>query len=748
VRVLRPWVLGAVVAALFTAAMGPWPALRAAAAPAGFRDEAVITGLTEPMGVEFSADGRVFVAEKSGIIKVFEGLADRTPTVFADLRANVLNQWDRGLLGLALAPGFPADPWVYVAYSYDAVPGGTAPRWGTASSVSDPCPTPPGFTDDGCVATARVSRLRAVGDVQTGTEQVLVQDWCQQYPSHSIGGLVFGPDGKLYVSGGEGASFNRVDYGQDGNPRNPCGDPPSGAGGNQVPPNAEGGALRSQDLRSTGDPVGLGGSVLRLEPATGAAAAGNPLGSQADPNARRIIATGLRNPFRIAFRPGSTDLWLGDVGWDDWEEVNRIVDRFGAVENFGWPCYEGSGRQPGYDSANLSLCEGLYGAGGVTAPFHAYGTRTHPPGDPCGDGRTVSGIAFYSGTSYPSPYRGALFYSDYTRDCIYVMPPGSSGVPDPSRLSAFGTASEPVELQPGPGDDLFYVSLGGSIHRISYSTNTAPQAVVDAEPGAGAAPLAVRFDGRSSSDPDGDAITYAWDLDDDGSFDDGTGSTATRTFTSEGDRTVRLRVRDSRGASGIASTHVLVGGGPVATIDAPGAGGRFAVGDRVTFSGRATDPQQGALPASALAWALVLHHCATASTCHEHPIGTFPGVAGGSFTMPDHEPTTYLELTLTATDATGLTDVETRRIDYRTVTITVDSDPDGVPIAVGSGTVVAPATSTVFVGSRITLSAPIVADIGGRGYRFTRWSDDGGGLTRDVVAPATPTTYRVLYSPK
>ena len=83
-----------------------------------------------------------------------------------------------------------------------------------------------------------------------GTEQVLIEDWCQQYPSHSVGSLDFGPDGALYVSGGDGASFNFVDYGQDGSPLNPCGDPPGGIGGALTPPSAEGGALRSQDLRT------------------------------------------------------------------------------------------------------------------------------------------------------------------------------------------------------------------------------------------------------------------------------------------------------------------------------------------------------------------------------------------------------------------------------------------------------------------------------------------------------------------
>jgi glucose/arabinose dehydrogenase len=68
------------------------------------------------------------------------------------------------------------------------------------------------------VVSGRLSRLQAAGNVMTGAEQVLVEDWCQQYPSHSIGTVEFGRDGALYASGGDGASFNFVDYGQDGSP--------------------------------------------------------------------------------------------------------------------------------------------------------------------------------------------------------------------------------------------------------------------------------------------------------------------------------------------------------------------------------------------------------------------------------------------------------------------------------------------------------------------------------------------------
>src|SRR5512132_2299485 len=340
----------------------------ASALPVGFQETTLpLAGLTNPTAIEFAADGRIFVAEKGGRIKVFNNLSDSTADLFADLSTNVHNFWDRGMLGFALDPGFTTGrPYVYVLYTYDAPIGGSPPTWG------DACPTPPGATADGSVVSGRLSRLTASGNV-AGPEQELVNDWCQQYPSHSIGSLAFGADGALYVSGGDGASFNFTDWGQDGNPLNPCGDPPGGVGVQQTPPTAEGGALRSQDLRSPSDPTSLDGAILRVNPDTGAGMPDNPLAGSSDPNARRIIAHGLRNPFRMTIRPGTNEVWLGDVGWADWEEINRIADPLGSIENFGWPCYEGSGHQSGYDSANLTICENLYALpGGVVAPYFAY----------------------------------------------------------------------------------------------------------------------------------------------------------------------------------------------------------------------------------------------------------------------------------------------------------------------------------------------------------------------------------------
>jgi Concanavalin A-like lectin/glucanases superfamily/Bacterial Ig-like domain/Bacterial Ig domain/PKD domain/Glucose / Sorbosone dehydrogenase len=744
---LRAAIALAAVAGLMSAAQAN------AVVPANFQEVQVFGNLTEPTAVRFARDGRVFVAEKNGRIKVFDNLTDTTPTLFADLNANVYNFWDRGMLGLELHPNFPATPYVYVLYAYDAEPGGLAPRWGTPGVLGDPCPTPPGPTADGCVVTGRLSRLQAAGNVMTGTEQVLVTDWCQQYPSHSIGAMSFGADGALYVSGGDGASFNFADWGQDGTPLNPCGDPPGPPGTTLAPPTAEGGALRSQDLRTSGDPVSLGGSVLRLDPLTGAAMPDNPNALSPDPNARRIIAHGLRNPFRLTTKPGTSDVWVADVGWSTWEEVNRLGNPTDAVvDNFGWPCYEGSSRQGGYDGANLNICENLYAAGAsaVTNPVYTWNHSAKVvTGETCPTGSSsAAGVAFYNEGNYPASYLGALFFSDYSRDCIWVMFPGAGGAPDPATRQTFvAGALNPVDVQMGPNGDLFYVNYdGGTIQRVRYlGSNQAPTAVIAASPTTGPTPLTVNFDGRGSTDPESQTLTYAWDLDGDGGYDDSTSATPAHTFTTPGNHTVRLRVTDTGGATDTAQTVIAPTGStpPVATINTPAVGSSFTIGDLISFTGSATDAEDGTLAASRLSWNAVIQHCP--SNCHTHPYVSFPNVAGGSFTLPDHEYPSHIELTLTATDSTGVTDTETLRIDYRTVDLTFRTEPPGLQLVVGSTSETTPFTRTVARGSTNSISALTPQSFLGTNYAFSSWSD-AGAQTHSIVAPAAATTYTATYA--
>jgi PKD repeat protein len=721
--------------------------VQAAVYPPGFSERTAFSGLTNPTAIRFASDGRVFVAEKSGLVKVFDSLSDPQPQVFADLRTQVHNFWDRGLLGLALDPGFPGTPYVYVLYTHDAAIGGTAPRWGAPGATSDGCPSPPGATGDGCVVSGRLSRLTASGNAMVGSEQVLIEDWCQQYPSHSVGSLDFGADGALYVSGGDGASFNFVDYGQDGSPLNPCGDPPGGVGAVLSPPTAEGGALRSQDLRTPADPASLDGALLRVNPATGAGLPDNPNAASGDANARRIVAYGLRNPFRFGVRPGTGEVWLGDVGWGTWEEIERLQAPTAAVTNFGWPCYEGSVRQGGYDSANLSICENLYaqGAGAVRAPLFAWNHSSQVvPGEDCPTGSSsAAGIAFApTNDSYPSEYRGALFFADYSRDCIWAMLPGTNGVPDPARIRTFAAgAANPVNLQIGPGGDLFFADFdGGTIRQVSFTpANRPPTAVATATPDSGLAPLTVQFDGSGSSDPDaGDSLSYAWDLDGDRQYDDSTAVSPSHTYTSPGVYTASLRVTDSHGESSTDAVTISAGNSPpTATMNSPAPGTRWAVGDLIEFTGGATDAQDGPLPASALSWTLILHHCP--SNCHAHTVQGFDGVAGGSFTTPDHEYPSHLELRLTARDSGGLTHTRSVQLDPRTVALTLNSSPAGFPLALNGTEAATPFTRTVIQGSRNTISAPMPQ----APWEFKGWSD-GGAQTHDVVADAT-TTYTATY---
>jgi glucose/arabinose dehydrogenase len=253
--------------------------------PSGFTDTVAIGGLDEPSVVQFAPDGRVFVAEKSGVVVEFDSLSDPTATIVADLSTNVYDWADRGLLGMALDPNFLTNPYLYVLYTLDAPIGQQPPVY------HDDCGA------DYCVAGARLSRILVDANNQGGPEQVLLEGWCQQYSSHSIGTLAFGPEGALYVGGGDGASFDTVDYGQFANP---C-----------VDPNREGGALRSQDVVHEVDPTGFNGAILRVDPATGDPWPGNPLSGNADPTDDRIIAYGMRNPFRFAVRSGTDRIWLG-----------------------------------------------------------------------------------------------------------------------------------------------------------------------------------------------------------------------------------------------------------------------------------------------------------------------------------------------------------------------------------------------------------------------------------------------------
>ena len=165
----------------------------------------VLEGLDEPTNVEFAPDGRVFVAEKSGIIRTYDSTADTTPTTAADLTADVRSVGEHGLLGMEVDPAYPARPFVYVMYAWDSTG-----LWGDGCAA--------GYGTNGCVTGARIAKLAiGAGGVAVGAPTTIVDNrWCYQFASHGVGDLEVLDDGSLIASSGEGAYWVGADYGQFG----------------------------------------------------------------------------------------------------------------------------------------------------------------------------------------------------------------------------------------------------------------------------------------------------------------------------------------------------------------------------------------------------------------------------------------------------------------------------------------------------------------------------------------------------
>ncbi len=423
------------------------------AAPPGFVIETTLDGLVKPTALALAPDGRAFISELAGVVKVVER-GESNAVVILDIVDEVGASADRGLLGLVLDPGFETNGYIYLYFVVDPVFG--QPNELPASVTFCRLARYTVGTPENCNAVDPASRVVLLGNTAAdGTVSC--------HLTHQGGGLAFAQDGSLLLGAGDGASYFSADGGGNVN----CG-ALFGADCNI-------GAFRAQNLDC------LAGKILRVDPATGAGLPDNPYftGDPAEPRSK-VWAYGVRNPYRIVMRPesdGIGSLYIGDVGWKAFEELN--VCRGG--ENFGWPCYEGPNPHSAYSAMNPanSGCATLNtpdNPGPVTAPLshwhHQFSQQSSPPGI---IGKCTVGGAFYTGTSFPSSWHGVLFYPDFTLNWLRTMRlDENDALVSTSPFTFIGNGmSGPVDLAVDPSDGSLMVlnhtgTNGGGLQRVRH----------------------------------------------------------------------------------------------------------------------------------------------------------------------------------------------------------------------------------------------------------------------------------------
>ena len=195
-------------------------------------------------------------------------------------------------------------------------------------------------------------------------------------------------------------------------------------------------------------------------------------------------------------------------------------------------------------------------------------------------------------------------------------------------------------------------------------------------------------------------------------------------------------------ACGGGSDSAATGQAPTASITSPAVGASFKAGDTIGFSGAGTDLEDGALPATRLAWWVDLHH-----DTHTHPLQLETAGASGSVLIPvrgESSDNIFYRFHLRATDSAGLTNEVARDIQPMKAQITLATEPAGLALTLDGQPVTAPNTLTGVVGIERDLGAA-AQNFNGRRYMFASWSD-GGAATHTIATPAANTTYTATFT--
>ncbi len=377
-------------------------------------------GFEFPVDIAHAGDDRLFVVEKTGAIKILNADGTTNPTPFLDIDPIVNSQAnEQGLLGLAFHPDYSNNGYFFVSY--------------TASS------------DASVISRFSVSSDPNVADPNS---EKLVFTTDQPFSNHNGGCIKFSPaDGYLYIGIGDG-----------------------GAGGDPQ----DNGQDRTSYL----------GKILRLDiNSTGpyTIPADNPFVND-DFTQDEIWSLGWRNPWRFSFDRETNDMWIGDVGQNEWEEIDMEAPGDGG-RNYGWRCYEG------VEQFNFNGCED---DADYTFPIYVYANSSF------NQGCSVTGGFVYRGQNYPS-LQGSYIFADYcsgqfwtTRasDCGFVTTTNIKG--DRNEYSSFGEDAN---------GELYVTAIGeGRVYKIGTDCDLSVNAIISAPSCVGAMDGSIQLEFSGSAD--------------------------------------------------------------------------------------------------------------------------------------------------------------------------------------------------------------------------------------------------------
>lgn len=381
-----------------------------------------------PLGYVPANDGsgRMFVIQQNGIIRVVAGDGTLLGTPFLDLEDLTTSGGERGLLGLAFHPDHETNGLFYLNYSAG--------------------PNRPAGTDSGDTIVAEFS-ITGDPNIANDTPNRIILTVNQDFSNHNGGNIAFGPDGYLYIGMGDGGSGG-----------DPCNRAQTLDPANLVPPSSCGSS------GPTDDNLALLGKMLRIDvDNTTPAGSNNLCAAESDGSAEYAIPAdnpyvgqanrcgevyiyGLRNPWRWSFDHDTGDLWIGDVGQGQWEEVDLLEAPLTGDYNMGWRCFEGSST--------------FTTAGDCPTPGHI------PPVMEYSHSGT-GGCSITGGYRYRGPVASLQDYYIFSDVCAGDIWFGSEGTPGNWSFEEFDTTSGPRSFGEDEQGRVYAVLSNGGIQEIS-----------------------------------------------------------------------------------------------------------------------------------------------------------------------------------------------------------------------------------------------------------------------------------------